>query len=485
MSSILLLALLVFPPGEEGLRLDMESCLRIAREKNHQLATSRLVLEQARLTRHKAWVERFLPRLDLEMTVPSLREYTTQQLDAESGEFLMYDRESRLFSSGLSLKLPLPTDGSLTVDFTGRRWEDFPRDEANVYDPTYTSTLSFTFEQPILDRSTGKEIALRKANINYEQALLSYQKELLDLDYRVAGVFLSAVRAQEQARIDSLELEVARQNADLSRRKRRSGLLSEGDVLELELQEATTKAACISSNAAKIQHAEELLLLLGLPMDISVELVVPPPPVEPEISLERALDLALARRREVKSHRLSLDLASLTIEQARQSNGPQINLTVGLDLVSRGTALEPAWNNATREHSISLGITLPLVQFGRGSIDVRKAELSRDQELLGVESTEQEVVSEVRRVVRDVGTVLERKKVLAQALHVAEENYRIAKARFDTGSISSQRLLDAQLSLFRSRTNLLATRVDLDLALRRLRRVTLARLDELVEDPAS
>ncbi len=93
-----------------------------------------------------------------------------------------------------------------------------------------------------------------------------------------------------------------------------------------------------------------------------------------------------------------------------------------------------------------------------------------------------DVESEVRRTVRDVETAIERRKLLEIARQVAEENYDVAISRFESGSISSQRLLDAQLSFFRAQTNLLSAGIDLDLALRRLQKVTLARLDELGDD---
>ena len=125
---------------------------------------------------------------------------------------------------------------------------------------------------------------------------------------------------------------------------------------------------------------------------------------------------------------------------------------------------------------------MPLWDFGRARSEVEKAEISSVQEEAGLEQTERDVITEVRATVRDVQTTIQRKHLLDIALKVAEENYTVAVARFESGSISSQRLLDAQLSLFRARTNLLSARVDLDLALRRLQRETLARLDELVKE---
>jgi len=298
----------------------------------------------------------------------------------------------------------------------------------------------------------------------------------------VAAVFLAAVRAQEQAKIDSIELEVAIQNADIGRRKFESGLLSKGDVLELELAEATSKAGFSSSAASREKALEDLLLVLGLPLDKPMDLIVPPPAPEPLISTRKAIVLAMERRRDVLAEKLQLLLVSSRLRQTRDDQGPELNLVLGLDLVKRGSSLESAWSGSERDRMLKLGFSMPILDFGRRSGEIEQASISREQEILGLEQTGRDVESEVRRTVRDVETAIERRKLLEIARQVAEENYDVAISRFESGSISSQRLLDAQLSFFRAQTNLLSAGIDLDLALRRLQKVTLARLDELGDD---
>ena len=484
MNSVVIFALICTTVGGEGppMVMDMETAMSLAVERNRTLAARAISLEEARLVRRNAWINRYLPRLELSLTLPAYREYTTRQLNTETGAYEWYDRESRSFSGMLSMDVPLPTDGTLTIDFNGERWEDFPRDVSDYEDPTYSSSLSFTYTQPILDHSNGYEEALQRADIALEQAQLSYQQEFFELEYRVAQSFLSALRAVEQTRIDSLELVVASENALLGKQKLSSGLISRGDALELELQEATTRAGFISSYALRRGRLEDLLLILGLPLDSEIDLVPPPPSAQTDITLTKALNMALARRRELRIERYRLERAVLDIEQARQSAGVDLDLTVGVGITSRGTTFGPAWDGQSKDRSITVGFSVPLLDFGRGDITISSAELQHHRALIDMESTTESIIAEIRSTVRDVNSLKERRAVLVQALTVAEENYRIAQARFDAGSISSQRLLDAQLSLFRARTNLLTARIDLDQSLRRLQMVTLARIDELQPD---
>lgn len=483
MNEVMIVWMLLFATrtAVEHPQLDIETCLKIGREQNLALQISTFTLEKSRLELERAWRDRYLPRLDLSLTAPSIRQYSAQQVDPETDELVLYPRESRTYTGGVSLEVPLPTDGSATIDYSSQRWEDFPRSDGEEYDPTYTSMLSFTLSQPLLDRSQGTHIALKQARLGFQVARASYDKAVYDLDYRIAVAFLAAVRAQEQAVIDSVELMVAEENANLGRRKFASGLLSKGDVLELELAEATTKAAYLSSAAAKKRAMEELLLVLGSPLDLAPHLVVPPPAPEPTISPQRAVTVALERRREVLSQELELSLAASRLWQTAQAEGPSLDLTLGLDLYRSGRTLRPAWSGPQRERALTVGFSMPLWDFGRARSEIHKAEISAEQEETDLQQTERDVIIEVRATVRDVETTIERKHLLQIALNVAEENYTVAVSRFESGSISSQRLLDAQLSLFRARTNLLSARVDLDLALRRLQKVTLARLDELVE----
>ncbi|MBN1426233.1 TolC family protein, partial [Candidatus Fermentibacteria bacterium] len=396
-------------------------------------------------------------------------------------EIALYSRESRTISGDLSLLVPLPTDGTVRVSFSGQRWEDQPRSGGARSDPTYTSTLGFSLDQPILDRSSSAGMALEQARLSHDVALAVFQREQLELDYRVAGAFLAAVRAEEQARIDSVELDVAVEYATLGRRKLTAGLLSKGDALDLELSEATTKAGFISSIVARAQATEDLLMLLGLDLGTEVSLVAPDPPSAPPISLDRAVAHALARRREMLSQRLRRSLAAQRLVQTRQAQGPVLSLSYGVDLVRREATWEPAWEDGQRDQTLRLGLSVPLIGFGRRATEIGQASLAVDREDLSLAQTEQDIIAEVRTTVRSVTTTQERVSLLQKALEVASENYDVAGARFETGTINSQRLLDAQLALFKARTNLLAARVDLDLALRRLQKATHARIEELAE----
>ncbi len=472
-------ALLVLGLVGQELRLDIEEAQRIAREHSPAVRASRLTLEASRVGLQRARAERFFPQLDFSLSAPGVRQYTAQQVDPQTGELALYPRESTTLSGDLSLRVPLPTDGAVRVRLGGQRWEDAPRDGGTVRAPLFTSTLGLSLEQPILPRSGGARLALEQASFAYEIALANFHREELDLDYRVAQAFLAAVRAQEQARIDSVELDVAVEYAELARRKLASGLLSKGDALDLELREATTRAAYLSSLASRSQAREDLLLLLGLDVATPVELVPPEPRSVPPLSLEAALTKALERRREIRAQRLRRALAASRLAQTRYDQGPALTLSYGVDLVRRDSSFEPAWDGGQRDRSLTVALSIPLVTFGRRSTAIDQASLAVDQEDVALTRTEREIVAEVRSTFRSVESTRARVGLLEQALRVAEENYEVANARFEAGTINSRQLQDAQLALFKARTALLAARIDLDLALRRLEKVTLARLDEL------
>jgi outer membrane protein TolC len=483
--SSLFLVLSLLLAGDPMLRLDLEAAQRTAREKSLSLHTSRLALESSRLTMARARTERFLPQLGFSMTAPSIRQYTAQQVDPETGEIALYSRESTTVSGDLALQVPLPTDGTVRVSLSGQRWEDVPRDGGADHEPTFTSTLGLSLEQPILDRSQGAGVAFEQAELAHEIAIAGYQREEMDLDYRVATAFLAAVRAQEQARIDSVELAVAVEYASLARRKLASGLLSKGDALDLELREATTRANYLSSVSARTQAIEDLLLLLGLDLATPVDLIPPEPRTAPAISLDTATATALSRRREILSQRLRRSLAWSRLGQTRSAQGPVFTVSYGIDLVRRGPSLEPAWDDSQRDQTLRLGLSFPVLGFGRRGTEIRQASIAYDQEEVSLTKAEQDVVAEVRSTVRSVATTQERVELLTRAVDVAQENYDVANSRFESGTINSQQLQDAQLALFRARTSVLAARVDLDLALRRLQKVTQARLDELGDLPSA
>lgn len=464
------------------LHLDLATAQRIARLHNTSLEASRLALEASRLALAKARAQRYVPTLDLGVTLPSVREYVTQQVDPQTGALTLFERESRTLSADLALRVPLPTDGLLKLSLGGQRWEDAPREGRGGWRPMYTNSVGLSLEQPLGGGASAPSFALEQAELTYRLALATYQREQEEVDFRVAMAFMAAVRAHEQALIDSLELQVAIEYSRLGQRKLASGLLSRGDALDLMLREATVRADYLTSLAAKAQATEDLLSVLGLDLSTPVELVKPPPPPSAKISLAKAIHLALERRSEVVASRLRERLARSRLAQVRQNRWPSLTISYATDLVHRGSSWEPAWREGRREQTLRIGLAFPLLSVEAGS-QVAQASLALDQERTASAQAQHDIEAEVRSAVRGVETAQERVRLLEQALTVAEEHFQVASARFESGTINSQQLLDAQLALFRARTNLLGARVDLEAALRRLQKVTHARLDEVAESP--
>jgi multidrug efflux system outer membrane protein len=241
-------------------------------------------------------------------------------------------------------------------------------------------------------------------------------------------------------------LESRQNSTELIQNRFDGGIVSQLDVRQAEIEEATA-AAAVPSFERRIEQVENALsVLLGrTPGRIrrGLDLVDQRLPEDPPAGLPSEL---LQRRPDVIAAENLLHAQFAQIGVAQALRWPSLSLTGALGLQSQELS------DFTSGTTWNLGASLvgPLFEFGRNKRRVEVERARTEQAILDYEATVLEAFREVEDALVAIRTLRQEYEArLAQAT-AAQEARRLSRARYDGGVTSYLEVLDIERSLFSS-----------------------------------
>jgi outer membrane protein, heavy metal efflux system len=266
------------------------------------------------------------------------------------------------------------------------------------------------------------------ARVTVAEAALQRVRLGLMGDVERAYLDLRLVRGQLalQARLESLW----QQAEEIARARYQVGEAPQSDLLRSQLERTRLRLQRLALESAEQSSLHELNRLRVHPLDEPVDTPLPltearlaplpPPEILVADAEARSPDLALAAR--------NVTVAESRVKSAYRERWPDLSLTAAI--MPRGK-LEPMW-------AASVGLSLPIYWWDKGSRAVDEAELLRTAEQQGVESVRQLLVLRTRQRHTALAAVLEVLEVYRHGLLVQSDatvrstlfQYRVGKVPF-------------------------------------------------------
>lgn len=323
-----------------------------------------------------------------------------------------------------------------------------------------------TVEQLVF--SSEIETGVRSARLARELATVGRDATDRDLAVETTVAYGRALSASAWLRASQAAVAAAEEDARRARERRAAGVVTEADVLALEVHLAQVKAGAIEADADRRVATAELNRAIGEPLDREYVLDLPPAPVESTEELASLEALALKSRPESRRAGLQQDLARVRRQGARRAFLPQVGWQGGYE-----------WNGADfldRAGGWTVGAELRVNVF-RGFIDrARVSETARAFERAGAEreSAEAAIRLDVRRAWLRLEAARARADVGVAAVSQARESHRIIRDRYEAGLAgvndvlrAAQAMLDAELQHTAAEVDVITAAAALDRAVGR------------------
>ncbi len=441
--------------SQSAYTLTLKESIEIAKKKSYSMLR---LSEDLKIAEYnlKSATNRLKTHIDMTIGAPQYNE-TIESWKDTTGMTYYYPIKELGYSGVLTINQPLPTDGNIFINNMLSSSED----------------LKNNFRSSRL-----------RSRIGFTQPLNSfYAYEELNLIYQVSSSYYNLLSLQKSTEIASLDLERQMEAQEISKNKYAAGLIREVDALQMEvdLAEAQNNHDIAVLNEVSARNSFKELLGLNLndsitlnnQLDYSIVLIDP----------EKAVELALKNRLEVREQEIQIELQRLNIKQ-QKANG-MIKGSVDAYFERAGVShqtdisfmqsIKNSYNNLIDRNSsygIGLTVTIPILDWGENRALVRAAESRLKQYNYRKEEVEREIETEVKNLIASTNSNLRRLQVLEKNVLVAEKSFEITRQRFSDGDIDSQGLALERNRLNNAYTSHLRAYINYQLSLADLTRKT-------------
>ena len=331
------------------------------------------------------------------------------------------------------------------------------RGQAQVRYPLFTwGQLGNLYRQAVL----GEQVA--------EKALEAVR---LDIELQVRQAFHGLLLADAFVEVIEQALAQVEKRYQLAEKQKTAGITTRLEVIRANVQVVNTRSQLIQARNQQKLAIENLKLTLGLPLDQRISIQGQLHPEIKEVTLERAIATALAKRPEIQQLDIQEQIGEKQVKVARAGNKPMLSTFGNYTFNdSERQSLDTSW-------SVGLAIQIPIFDGFATRAQVKQAHLRLDQ----VRTNKDQLLDGIKLQVKSAVFDLQAAEKLIEAqvgiIEQAAEGLRIANVQYEAGLIIGVELTDVELSHTQAHVNRLQAIHDYIIAVARLERAIGSRLE--------
>ena len=430
----------------DTLRLSLDDCIMMARRQSIDAAVALGELRSA-YWQWRSYRADLLPEVSLSGTAPSWNKRYNSYQQADGS--LSFVRNNYLGLDGaVNIKQKLwPTGGTLSVESS---LDYLHQSGSGVSGNQFMSLpVAVTLSQPLFSVNHLKWNR-RIEPLRYREAQARFLTETEQVAMQAISLYFGLLLAGEQVNIARQNLQTAEKLYEVAQAKRRMGTISENDVLQLRLDVLTARSALTNSESNR--QTRQFALRSFLDVEADIEPVVPEDVPQVRLDYDNVLNHALQNNALATTMRRRQMEADYAVASAR-SNRQNINLYAQLGYTGTGDNMNSAYRNLLSNEVVSVGITVPLLDWGKRKGQRRLAESNRDIIQGQLRQQAQDFRQDIFILTEQFNNQAEQLRIACEADTIARRRYHTNVETFKIGSISTLELSDAQKAKDQARQN--------------------------------
>ena len=404
----------------DSLRLTLSDAIALAQQQSSDALAAKHSLEAAEWS-FRYYKANYLPSVALSSSPSLNRQLNSITQPDGTNVFVRQNQLNTDLSLSVSQHVTL-TGGTLFLRDNLQRLDEF---EQRTHG--YSSVpFSIGYQQNLFGHNSLRW-ARRTEPLRHSIALKQYRETMELVASRTSTYFFMLASAQTN-------LAIARQNYAVSdtllryaRRRYERGSITENEMLQLEVGKLTEETNCLNAEAEVEDAMQTLHSYLGIKAQVALE-------VEPDtlinhnvVDADEALALALANNPDPEQLRLNVVESESALSSAKANRGLKADLYVQFGLSQKGSTLKEAYTRPLEQEYVSLTLSLPLLDWGRGKGEVRVAKSRLELTQIQSEQALQDFRLNVLKMVRQYNLQAYRVKIAYRTRETALRRYEVAR----------------------------------------------------------
>jgi len=431
LSALLLMAITV-AAQKQTVTFSLHDAIRIAQQQSpdalmakHRFRSSYWQFRSYRAT--------YLPGLQMNATIPNLNR-SIEAITLPDGSSNYVPRSLINYSANLALNQKVGwTGGEVFINSGIQQMTNFYTDTTTKQ--FLADMVSIGFRQPIF---TYNEYKWDKKiePLKYDEAKRTFLEDNEQVAITAINRFFNLLSAQ-------IEKEIAKQNYanydtlyKIAKGRFNLGKIAENDLLQLELNLLKADA---SLEKSELNYNNMLFLFksyLRLTTEADINLIPPVVKFYFNIQLQRAIDEAKMNTSSGLSFQRRLLQAQSDVNRAKMNGRFDAQLFASFGLTQTADDIPDAYRNPLDQERVTLGITLPILDWGKARGNIKMAESNHDLVVTAVEQDKIDFEQDIYLQVMQFGMQKKQLFIAAKSDTVAQKRYDVTHKRYMIGKVN-------------------------------------------------
>ncbi len=383
--------------------------------------------------KYRSFRAQYLPNLMLSGSLPDLNR-SISAVPSQDGSISYTPQSVTNYSLDLSLRQKIGlTGGEVFVSSGLAQMNNYLAD--SIRQQFLSNIINIGIRQPLFSYNPYKW--QKKLNpLEYEQAKRKYLESREDIAIKAVDYFFSLLSAQ-------IEKEIAYKNYHnydtlyhIAKGRYNLGKIAENDLLQLELNLLKADA---SVENAELNYNHRLFLFKSyLRLKDTLEVKLIPPAVTPyfDIPVQKAIEEAKMNTSEGMDFHRRILQAESEVNMAKMNGRFDADIYASFGLTQTASSLPKAYENPLDQERVSVGITLPILDWGMARGQIKMAE--SNMELVKTAVQQDKIDFEQNIYLQIMQFKMQKKQlfIAAKSDTVARKRYKVTHKRYMIGKVN-------------------------------------------------
>ena len=314
------------------------------------------------------------------------------------------------------------TGGSLFVQTNAQRMDEL-ENKVTAYS---TQPIVIGYQQALFGYNSLKWDR-RIEPVRFREARKTYNEALELVASRASDHFFSLATAQTNLDIAMSNYASADTLYRYAKGRYDIGTITENEMLQLEINKLSEETNMMN---ARIQVEDQMQILrsfLGIKDEVNLKVIPEKEVPKFEIPLVDALKMAFENSPEPEYFERQKLQSQSNLASARANAGLKADLYVKFGLSQTAEKLKDAYRDPMNQQYASIGISLPILDWGRGKGRIRIAKSNVDLVNTQAEQGMKDFELNVARMVRQFNLQSQYVEIAAKTTQTADRRYEVAK----------------------------------------------------------
>lgn len=320
------------------------------------------------------------------------------------------------------------TGGSLFVKSNVQRLDELETD-VTAYN---SQPIVIGYEQALFGYNSLKWDR-RIEPVRFREARKAYNEALELVASQTSNLFFNLATAQTNLDIASSNYASADTLYRYAEGRYNIGTITENEMLQLEINKLTEETNMMNARIEVEDQMQVLRSFLGFQRDVTLKVIPEGEVPQFEIPLGEALKMAFENSPEPDMYKRMQLQSQSNLAYAKANAGLKADLYVQFGLSQTGDKFTDSYRNPMNQQYASIGISLPILDWGRGKGQIRVAKSNVDLVNTQAEQGIKDFELNVARMVRQFNLQSQYVKVASKTDRTADRRYEVAKRLYILG----------------------------------------------------